>query len=110
MAGVGTKLVFEDERIKIWELFLEPGEKTGLHTHTRDYYFYVASGGTLEVLDKDDKSCVQAEVATGEVVSFQIKDGELFDVEGKPVGVPATHWARNIGDTTYREILVEVKE
>ncbi|MBY0545140.1 MAG: hypothetical protein K2Q14_06285 [Gammaproteobacteria bacterium] len=27
MMTVGTNLTFENEKVKIWELFLEPGEK-----------------------------------------------------------------------------------
>ena len=39
MAGVGTQVVFEDEKIKVWEFALKPGERTPLHTHELEYVF-----------------------------------------------------------------------
>jgi len=47
MTGVGSKIVFEDEKVKVWEFNLEPGEKTPLHTHELDYVFYVIDGANL---------------------------------------------------------------
>lgn len=41
MAGVGTKKVYENDRVVVWELELDPGEKIPLHTHVLDYMFYV---------------------------------------------------------------------
>lgn len=40
LAGVGTNVLFEDDKIKVWEFILEPGEQTALHTHEMDYIFY----------------------------------------------------------------------
>ena len=36
MAEVGTKVVFEDDEIKVWNLVLDPGEASGTHTHGHD--------------------------------------------------------------------------
>jgi beta-alanine degradation protein BauB len=47
MGDVGTKKLFEDERIILWEFALEPGERTACHTHDKDYLFYVLEGSTL---------------------------------------------------------------
>ena len=33
MAGVGSKVVFEDNKVKVWEFNLEPGEQTPLQHH-----------------------------------------------------------------------------
>lgn len=49
MGEVGTKLVFENERVKVWEFTLEPGEAIAAHTHHHDYFFYAIEGSTLEV-------------------------------------------------------------
>ena len=49
MSEVGTKLVFENDRIKVWEFTLAPGETIGAHTHKHDYFFYPLEGSTLEV-------------------------------------------------------------
>lgn len=49
MADVGTKLIFENERVKVWEFTLAPGESIGAHTHNHDYFFYPIEASTLEV-------------------------------------------------------------
>ena len=49
MVGVGTQKVFEDDRVIVWHLDLEPGEQGERHTHTLDYVIRVLSGSTLEV-------------------------------------------------------------
>ena len=33
---VGTKLLFENERIRVWEMRLAPGERSQLHEHHHD--------------------------------------------------------------------------
>lgn len=47
-AGVfGTRLVFENERVRVWEFTLEPGESIGARKHDHDFFFYPIEGGTL---------------------------------------------------------------
>ena len=36
LGGVGGSVLWEDERVKIWELVLEPGEASALHRHDHD--------------------------------------------------------------------------
>jgi hypothetical protein len=33
MADVGTKLIFENERVRIWEFTLQPGESIDAHKY-----------------------------------------------------------------------------
>ncbi len=109
MAGVGSRVVFEDDRIKVWEFNLEPGEKTPVHTHEMDYIFYVIDGTTLEVFDKDDNYLGPLDVADGDVVALRLEGDELVVEGDASVRVPATHSARNGGPHRYREVLVEKK-
>ena len=44
MGDVGSYMVFENEKIMIWELVLEPGQQTACHTLRHDYVFYVLEG------------------------------------------------------------------
>lgn len=37
----------------MWELQLEPGQSSGLHTHVYPYTFYVLNSSTLEVTGAD---------------------------------------------------------
>lgn len=41
---VGTALLFANERIKVWDLRLEPGERGPFHAHTRNYFWTVVEG------------------------------------------------------------------
>jgi hypothetical protein len=34
---VGSKLLFENDRVRVWELRLAPGEREALHEHKHDY-------------------------------------------------------------------------
>jgi len=109
MSGVGTKVVFEDDRIKVWELELSPGQKTAVHKHEMDYMFYVISGSSLEVLDEKDNPIGVFEYKDGDVLPLKLYGDELVVVGEESLRVPATHAARNVGNRLYREILVEEK-
>ncbi len=109
MAGVGTNVVYEDEKIKVWEFVLEPGERTPVHTHEMDYIFYVIDGSTLDVFDAEDNPVISLPLNGGDVLSLRIEGEEVVVVGDDSMRGPATHWARNTGTTTYREILVEKK-
>ena len=110
MSGVGTQKVFEDDRVIVWHLDLEPGEVGDRHTHTLDYVVRVLSGSTLEVFGPEGELLDTVELESGGAVSFQV-DGDqiLANRPGYPA-VPATHSARNIGTTTFREVLIEFKK
>ena len=76
MAGVGSNLMFEDDKIKVWEFNLEPGEQTPTHTHELEYLFYVISGTTLEVFDGDNKPLSSLELNDGDVVALRVEGDE----------------------------------
>ena len=109
MAGVGSKVVYEDEQIKVWEFNLEPGERTPVHTHEMEYMFYVINGTTLEVFDADNNQLPSLELDDGDVVALRIEGDDLVVIGNESLRVPVTHSARNAGTSRYREILVEKK-
>ena len=45
---VGTRLLFENQRVRVWDLRLAPGESTGLHRHETDYFYVVIGDGQLQ--------------------------------------------------------------
>jgi beta-alanine degradation protein BauB len=92
MADVGTKLIFENERVKIWEFTLQPGETIEAHRHEHDYFFYPIEGGTLEVTRAS--GVTQATLENAKV---------YYRAKGD------THAAKNVGAQRYHEILVELK-
>jgi len=92
MAEVGTSLIFENERVRVWEFTLQPGESIGEHHHDHDFFFYPIEGGTLEVTR-----------ASG-TARLTHKAGEVTFRKGGD-----THAAKNVDDHRYHEVLVELK-
>ncbi len=106
MAEVATTKLFENEKVIIWEMVLEPGQSTGVHTHSNDYLIYAIEGSTIEAIDKDGNVLGQPEITTGSVMYLNIEGDELVAGEAR---FPSTHDAKNVGTDRYREILVEIK-
>ncbi len=113
MAGnLGTKKVFENDQVNVWNFELAPGEETEMHTHEHSYMWYAVSGSTLQVFDENENDLGAIEVPTGAVFSLKVEDGEIEVLSelSKGVRIPAKHRARNVGTTPYREVLVEYKQ
>ena len=51
---VGTRLLFENDRVRIWDLALAPGKSLEKHVHRLDYVILVESGGLIRSADPDD--------------------------------------------------------
>lgn len=98
LGGVGGTVIFEDDKVKIWELVLEPGEASALHHHEYDYYLIILQGDFVAGVTPKDSP----------VDSFVGKVPE----KGNTVSIPkgATEWAYNVGEQTYREFIVELKD
>jgi len=84
-------LKLENARVRVLEATLKPGDKEQLHSHPA-YVIYVIEGGKVRTHSVDG-SVVEADFKTGDVI---YRD-------------PVTHWAENIGKTTIRLELVELK-
>ena len=94
---VGARLLFENERVRVWDLQLAPGESTGVHRHERDYLYVVIGDGRLQAADADGERREASDMKDGEV-RFNEVDGE------------AVHEAFNVGDGSWRNIIVELKD
>ena len=91
---VASDVIFEDERVRVWEMTLQPGEASALHHHEHDYYLAILSGDLIAGVSREDFTI------------FRIPES------GNTVGVShgGTEWAFNIGTQTYREVLFELKD
>ena len=94
---VGTTLLFENDRVRVWDLRLEPGESTGMHRHVHDYLYVVVGDGKLQGVSADGEQGEPTARKDGEVVFNQV------DTE-------AVHAAINAGDGPWRNIIVELKD
>ena len=93
---VGTRLLFENDRVRVWDLQLAPGESTGLHRHSNDFLYVVIGDGTLQTTFADGRRDAPREMCDGEV--------RYREVAGESV-----HEAINVGDRPWRNIVVELK-
>jgi len=98
--SVGTRLLFENERVRVWDLVLAPGESTGVHRHTCDYLYVVIGDGTLQTRYADGSSDPPRDMKDGDV-RFRSIEGEA---EVRPI-----HEAVNRGNGPWRNIVVELK-
>ena len=97
LGPIGDRVLFEDERIRVWEMVLEPGERSPVHRHEHDYIVVVVEGDrvTVEPLETggDGSGAKSAAVAPGHSV-FLRKGG--------------TEVAVNSGEVRYRDVQIEL--
>lgn len=85
------KLRFENDRVRVLERTLKPGDREKLHSHP-SYLIHVMTGGKLRNHNVD-----------GKVTEFEVKAGDLLFRD------PTTHWAENIGTTVVEVVVIELK-
>src|SRR2546425_3051510 len=98
--GVGSKMLFENDRVRVWELRLAPGEESPVHRHELDHLLMQVSGDRIAVVPEPDtesrfRDYMEADVVPGEVAFVRRGGVEV---------------ARNVGREPYREIIVELKD
>ena len=42
---IGSSVLFENDRVRVWEVRLQPGERGAFHLHDRNYFWTVVDGG-----------------------------------------------------------------
>jgi oxalate decarboxylase/phosphoglucose isomerase-like protein (cupin superfamily) len=93
---VGTRLRFQNEWIKVWEIRLAPGERGPFHAHTRRYFWTVVEAGTGRQRLPD---------GTFTVRRYEVGDTQFLDLS--PAN-PMIHDLENVGDSTLRFVTVEL--
>lgn len=94
--AVGTRLLFENDRVRVWDLRLAAGEVTPLHRHSTDFLYVVIGDGELQTLFANGRADPPREMQDGDV--------RFREVPGETV-----HAAKNTGSTPWRNIVVELK-
>ena len=84
-------LKLENSRVRVLEATIAPGVKEKMHSHPA-YVIYVIAGGKF-----------RNHAADGTITDGEFKTGDVIYRD------PLTHSAENIGDTTIRLELVELK-
>lgn len=96
--NVGTRLLFENERVRVWDLALEPGEAVEKHIHREDFLFVVINGGSLRHVDPEHPENDRAVTYRDDQVEFREAKGGV--VHNRLI---------NVGTEPYRNIVIELK-
>lgn len=93
---VGTKLLFENDRVRVWDFRLAPGEQIPFHRHATDFLYVVIGDGELQTLLPDGTADPPRAMDDGDV--------RFREVPGETI-----HAAKNTGKWPWRNIVVELK-
>lgn len=97
--NVGTRLLFENDRVRVWDFALAPGESMPRHIHRSDFFFLVTEGGRLRIADPDRPEGFR---------DVEYHDDQVTFIEVGPEGqIHNTHV--NIGEHPYRNFVIELK-
>jgi len=93
---VATRVLFENGRIRVWEMDLDPGQVSDWHTHQNDYVFVNLAPVriTLKVADNEPINR-----ALDEGFTQYVAVGSEGEVE---------HQLINAGDTPLKQVLIEL--
>ena len=93
--AVGTELLFEHERIRVWEMLLDPGETCLPHRHVHDHLILYAEPATIR------------SQVNGRPVVQHIEAGLVSYRAVGPSGLPP-HTITNAADTPSRHFIIEL--
>jgi quercetin dioxygenase-like cupin family protein len=96
----GGEIVFENERVRVWDIRLGAGERSKLHTHALDYMLIQLEGDKIAVEPHPETKSQYKEFFEAEVVPGATIYMERGGVE----------WAVNTGRRPWRELCIEFKE
>lgn len=100
LGDVANRILFENERVRIWEMCLEPGEESPIHAHALDNILVQIRGDRMAVVPEPDTRGPYSEYLEADVIP-----GQIFYVDKGGI-----ERARNIGEQPYFEILIELKD
>ncbi|HZU80002.1 MAG TPA: hypothetical protein VE991_08795 [Acidimicrobiales bacterium] len=100
VGDVGTRLLFENDRVRVWQVKLAPGEQGAVHRHELDHLLVQVAGDRIAVIPEPDsegpyRDYLEADVVPGAVV---------------PVARGGVESAKNVGSEPYLEVVVELKD
>jgi hypothetical protein len=92
---IGTSVLFENDRVRVWEMILDPGEAIPLHKHVNDYLVIYLAPTHLDLFFQGREPRSQS-----------YDDGFVqYFVVGKE-GTP--HQIRNTGLEPHRQFIIEL--
>ncbi len=93
LGDIASVVLFENEKIKVWNLIVEPGESSPWHRHERDYLTVTVEGGGLTV-EYEDGTTRPGGTGAGD---WRFQDEHTV------------HRVHNNTDKRYKNVLIELK-
>lgn len=95
---VGKRLLHENDRVKVWDITLEPGERVPFHCHALSYFWVCVEPGP-GYQRRADGTARARDYRDGEVVFETLSEDD-----------PAIHDLENRGAGRLRFVTVELKD
>ena len=92
---IGTSVLFENDRVRVWEMALEPGTSSAFHQHHYDYVVIYTGDSELEIAF-DGQEPYRRSFDSGYVGYFVVG----------AVGTP--HRITNVDDEPHHHFIVEL--
>jgi beta-alanine degradation protein BauB len=99
--GIATKVLMENDQVRIWEMRLAPGEESDLHRHENDYIMIQIAGDKMAARFEPDSG--------GEWVGHDYIEGEVAPGNVLFASAGGIERAVNVGNEEFYEIVVELK-
>jgi quercetin dioxygenase-like cupin family protein len=93
LGPIGDKILFENDRVRIWSVKLDPGQRQAWHKHDLSYVIVPMTEGKNIMYFEDGR----------EKETNETSGGVLWREAGAP------HELLNVSDWQYRNILIELK-
>jgi len=100
LGEIANRVIFENERVRIWEMRMASGESGPPHRHELDHILVQISGDRMAVVPESDSAGPYREYLEADVAP-----GQCFYVTRGGAEV-----AKNVGRREYHEILIELKD
>jgi beta-alanine degradation protein BauB len=86
-------LLLENDRVRVLEIRLKPGQKAAMHNHPGDHVIYVINNAKFKLTFPDGTSG-----------DFDLKSGKALWMEA------GSHATENIGNTEGHNLAIEIKK
>ena len=87
-----VKVLLENDKVKVLDFKLKPGEETGMHSHPNYIVYFLTDGKMMTAM------------ADGKSTESEVKAGDISWSEG------LTHNNKNTGKTEAHAIVIELKD
>lgn len=94
--AIGTRLLFANDRVRLWTLEVAPGETWGPHEHSHEYVTVVARGSHIASIMDDGSTEIEFDAEVDHV-----------DWHG-PLTDRRVHTLANLGEAPYKNFIVEL--